>query len=158
MIDIYKSYLCSCFSLDGKELLCLLLLVFCISGVIGFIYEIVFYYLNSGRKTWYMRGSNFLPSINIYTFGALLIFFSTFNFRNNPLLVFLISVLCTGVLEIITGLVLDKVFHKRLWDYSNEIMNFGNINGYICLRGLITFGICGLFLMYVVVPIIIYLI
>ena len=40
----------------------------------------------------------------------------------------------------------------RLWDYNNEILNFGNIGGYICLRSVLSFGIASLFLVYVVVP------
>ena len=59
-------------------------------------------------------------------------------------------------MEYATGWVLDKVFHLRLWDYNNEIWNFGNINGYICLRSVVFFGMSGLLLIYIVIPILIY--
>ena len=40
----------------------------------------------------------------------------------------------------------------RCWDYNQEILNFGNINGFVCLRSVLIFGIFSLLLMYAVVP------
>ena len=51
-----------------------------------------------------------------------------------------------------TGYVLDKFFNLRLWDYNNEILNFGNINGYICARSVLLFGLASLLLVYVIIP------
>ena len=45
----------------------------------------------------------------------------------------------------------------RCWNYDEEILNFGNINGYVCLRSVLIFGIMSLLLMYLVVPFIFYL-
>ena len=45
----------------------------------------------------------------------------------------------------------------RCWDYNSEIWNFGNINGYVCLRSVTFFGISSLLLMYGVVPFCFYL-
>ena len=103
----------------------LLMMIFVLGGIFGWIYEVIFYYLNSHRKKVYMRGSNFLPFINIYSIGSVLLVLINYNFRKEPLIIFLLSVLITGVLELFTGLVLDKVFHIRLWDYNKEILNFG---------------------------------
>ena len=48
--------------------------------------------------------------------------------------VFLISLISTGVLEYVTGLVIYEFFNGlRLWDYNTEILNFGNIGGFILL-------------------------
>ena len=46
---------------------------------------------------------------------------------------------------------------KRCWDYNNEILNLGNINGFVCLRSVTFFAISGLFLIYVVIPLCFYL-
>ena len=89
---------------------------------------------------------------SIYGFGCLLIYFLTVKFRKKPWLVFLISALSCGALELATGFVLDKVFHMRLWDYSLVILNWGNLNGYICVRSVITWGLFGMLLMYGVLP------
>ena len=45
----------------------------------------------------------------------------------------------------------------RYWDYNQEILNFGNIGGFVCLRSVLVFGISALFLMYVVVPVLIWM-
>ena len=54
--------------LSRKQKITLICLLIVISGVIGWVYEFFFYYANSGFKTFYMRGANFLPWINIYAY------------------------------------------------------------------------------------------
>jgi uncharacterized membrane protein len=76
-------------------------------------------------------------------------------FKEHPLLVFVMCVVVSGVMEYVTGWVLYNVFHTRLWDYNTEIWNFGNINGYVCLRSVMFFGVSGVMLVYVVIPILI---
>ena len=44
---------------------------------------------------------------------------------------FLGGMLLTTSIELIAGWALDKLFHARWWDYSNEPFNF---HGYICLK------------------------
>ena len=44
-------------------------------------------------------------------------------------------------------------FHVRLWDYNEEILNWGNINGFVCARSVLFFGIAGVFLQFVVIPV-----
>ena len=100
-----------------------------------------------------MRGNNFLPFINIYAIGSIIIVLIAYNYRSSPLIVFLLSTAISGIIEFFTGYVLDKIFHKRLWDYNKEILNFGNINGYICLRSILIFGLGGLFLVLIILPI-----
>ena len=139
--------------LSRKDIIHLLLLIMILSGIFGFIYEEIFYYFDLGYLV--KRGSTFGPWIPIYFFGGLLITISTYRFKDKPLLVFLLTVIVTGILEFGTGLVLDKVFNLRLWDYNNEILNFGNIYGYICLRSVLFFGLSGLFLIYIMIPILV---
>ena len=129
---------------DLKKLIPLLLMIYTIAGVCGFINEGYFF----------KRGTTYGPWIPIYGFGALLIFFLTVRFRGKPLLVFLISSLACGTLELSSGFILDKVFHLRLWDYSGVILNWGHVNGYICVRSVITWGIFGLLLMMVLLPLV----
>ena len=142
--------------LSKRENINLYILIMIISGIIGFIYEEIFYFFDLGYLT--KRGSTFGPWIPIYTFGGLLIASLTYKYKNSKLKVFILSLLITGILEYSTGFILDKVFSTRLWDYNKEILNFGNINGYICLRSVLLFGFAGLFLVYVLIPILIKLI
>lgn len=143
-------------NLSKREIINLYILIMIISGIVGFIYEEIFYYFDLGYLT--KRGSTFGPWIPIYTFGGLLIASLTYKYKNSKLKVFLLSLLITGILEYSTGFILDKVFKTRLWDYNKEILNFGNINGYICLRSVLLFGFAGLFLIYILIPVLIKLI
>ena len=133
-----------------------LILAMIFSAIFGFIYEIIFYKIDLGY--FVKRGSTFGPWIPIYFFGGGLIILLTYRLRKKPILVFLSNCLITGILEYLTGYVLYEFFNTRLWDYNTEIWNFGNINGYICARSVLFFGISSLFLIYVVVPLIIKLV
>lgn len=145
--------------LNKKQLITVACLLVVITGVIGWIYEFFFYYLNSGFKTFYMRGGNFLPWINIYVYGSFLIIFTTYKRRKHPLQVFLISVVVTGLLEYFSGYILyGKLGWTKCWDYNQEVLNFGNINGYVCLRSVLFFGIAALALIYVILPLLVKLV
>jgi len=140
--------------LSKKQKITLICLLIVISGIIGWVYEYFFYYMNSGFKQFYMRGSNFLPWINIYAYGAFLIIAMTYRKRENPLQVFLLSMLVTGILEYFSGYILyGKLGWTKCWDYNQEILNFGNIGGYVCLRSVLVFGLSGLALMYLILPV-----
>ena len=141
---------------DTSQLINLLILIMAFSGVFGFIYEELFYRIDLGY--FVKRGSTFGPWIPIYVFGGAAFTMLVYRFKDNPLLVFLLCVLVSGVMEFVTGYVLYHVFNTRLWDYNTEIWNFGNIGGYICLRSVLFFGLSGLALVYMVIPIMIRLV
>lgn len=138
---------------DNTQLSNLLILIMVCSGVFGFIYEELFYRIDLGYFT--KRGSSYGPWIPIYVFGGAAYTLLVYNYKENPLLVFLLCVVVSGIMEYVTGWVLYNVFHTRLWDYNTEIWNFGNIGGYICLRSVLFFGVSGLLLIYAVIPILI---
>ena len=153
----YKDYLNKDHKFDKKTMLGIFCLIIVISGMFGWLYEVVFYYFNSGMTEIYWRGGNFLPWINIYAMGAILIYVLTYKKRKNPLFVFIVSMVSTGILEYIGGYFMEYIMQVRCWDYSNEILNFGNIDGYVCLRSVLVFGFSALLLMYLIVPLCFYL-
>lgn len=139
--------------LDRITILGIFCLIIVITGFFGFVYEFIFYYFNGGMKQFFWRGGNFLPWINIYATGSLMIYFLTYKFQNNKLKVFLVSVLACGILEYFSGLGMYLIGNGlRCWDYNNEILNFGNIHGFVCLRSVLFFGLASLLLIYQVVP------
>ena len=138
-----------------NQLINLLILIMVSSGVFGFVYELLFYKIDTGE--WTKRGSTYGPWIPIYVFGGAAYTCFVYPSKENPLLVFIMCVIVSGIMEYVTGWVLYEVFHTRLWDYNTEIWNFGNINGYVCLRSVLFFGVSGLLLIYVMIPAIIYL-
>lgn len=158
MKQFYSKYMNNEIKFDKYTVLGVLFLVAIISGIFGFVYEVIFYYFNGGMKDIYMRGSNFLPFINIYATGSIIIYILTRKLKKNPFLIFLISVIATGILEFVSGYVMYEFFDGfRCWDYNTEILNFGNIGGYVCLRSVLFFGVSSLLLMYVIVPMCSYL-
>lgn len=137
-------------NLDKKRSISVIILAMIIGGISGFIYEELFYLVQLGKLV--KRGSTFGPWIPIYAFGTLFIILFSYRFRKKPLLVFIINCISTGILEYSTGFVLDKFFNLKLWDYNTEMMNFGNINGYVCFRSIALFGSASLFIIYFLVP------
>lgn len=158
MKEVFNSYMNDKIKLDKYQLIGVVSLIIVISGVVGFIYEFIFYFFNSGMKTFYYRGANFLPWINIYATGSIMIILLTRKYKKNPLLVFLISSISTGILEYVSGYAMYKIGNGlRCWDYNTEILNFLNIDGFVCLRSVTCFGLSALLLMYGIVPFCIYL-
>lgn len=128
----------------------ILLLIFVVGGIFGFAYEEIFYYIDLGYLV--KRGSTFGPWIPIYGFGAVFIALTTEKLHGRPWLVLLVSGIVCGVLEYATGFVLDHAFHSRPWNYDVEIWNWGNLGGYVCARSVLFFAVSGLFLQYVIRP------
>ena len=157
MREHFKNYLEQDHQFDRVTLLAIFSLIIVITGVFGWLYEFIFYFLNSGMTQFYYRGGNFLPWINIYAIGSMFIYFLTYKKRKNPWFVFFASLIICGTLEYIAGWFMYEFWDLRCWDYNSEIWNFGNINGFICLRSVLFFGICSLLLMYVIVPFCFYL-
>ena len=131
----------------------ILMLVVVFAGCFGWLYEFIFYYFDGGMGEFYMQGGNFLPWINIYAIGAVLILASCWRLRRYPWAVFLLSMMIAGAVEFVGGWLVYTIGNgTRYWDYNTEILNFGNIGGFVCLRSVLVFGVSALFLMYVVVP------
>lgn len=153
MKKIYKEYINFDHSFDKLTMLGIFCLIIVIAGIFGFIYEYIFYYFNEGMKYFYWRGGNFLPWINIYAIGSILIYFFTYKQRKSPIKVFFTGLIVCGILEYIAGLgmyIIGDGF--RCWNYNTEILNFGNVGGFVCLRSVIFFGLSSLLLIYIIVP------
>ena len=96
------------------------------------------------------RGFLIGPCCPIYGFGGLIMTLLLQNIKNNPIILFLLSLLICSVLEYGTSYVMEKLFHARWWDYSNRKFN---INGRICLTNMIAFGLLGCLIIYILDPI-----
>lgn len=123
--------------------------IFLIGSVVGYIYEFLFYLLVDHK----LVNSGFLygPYIPVYGFGAVFMVFFLKRFKKYPLLIFVLSMLVTGVLEYFTGVLMFELFHRRWWDYTGLFLN---IDGYVCFRSVLTFGIGGLILIYLIDPLV----
>lgn len=148
-----KKYINDEIKLENYQLIGVLCLVIVISGLFGWLYEFIFYYFNFGMKTFYWQGGNFLPWINIYAIGSMMILALTRKIKKHPILIFLVSFISTGILEYVSGYLIYVLKDGiRYWNYNTEILNFGNIGGFVCLRSAMFFGISALILIYIIMP------
>lgn len=95
------------------------------------------------------RGFLIGPVCPIYGFGGLGITIFLTKFSNSPITVFCMGVILCAVLEYFTSYFMEKIFNARWWDYSKEKLN---LNGRICIRTLIPFGIFGVLVIYLFNP------
>ena len=153
----YKKYLNTNLVFDKKTWIAIALWLFVSMAICGFIVEVNFYHINSiirdGKDMWFWRGTAFGPWINIYGIGAVSVFILTYKLRKKPWLVAIISGIVLTLMELGTGMVIYYCNNgKREWNYNEEIWTFGNIGGFICGRNIFFFCLAGPFVLYVVVP------
>ena len=123
------------------------LLLFYLYCFIGWIWESC--YVSLKKHKWINRGFLKRPLLPIYGSGAIVVLISTLTVENNLLLVFVIGMISATILEYITGVAMEKLFHVRYWDYSKEPFN---INGHICLISSLAWGVFSMLLVRFVNP------
>lgn len=115
------------------------MLTFFIYSVIGFGLETFFCSID--RKRVVSRGFLFGPYLPIFGFGTLLILAVIDKIGTGIFQVFWTSLIICTVVEYLTSVLMEKLFHIRWWDYS-EAEKY-NINGRISLSTSLLFGIGG---------------
>lgn len=127
--------------------------VFVLYAVLGWCCEVVFAAVNQGK--FVNRGFLAGPVCPVYGCGVAAILFCLLPVADNPLLLFAGSVLVTSLIEFITGFVLEKIFHQKWWDYSDQPFQLG---GYVCLKFSLLWGLACVLVVRVVHPLMIELI
>ncbi len=122
-------------------------LLFMIYSFIGWFIEVIDIFLIT--KKWINRGFLLGPYCPIYGYGSLFIIYFLHSYTDNPLVLFIMTVVICSILEYGTSYVMEKIFKARWWDYSNSKFN---INGRICLVNMILFGIGGCLILYIANP------
>ncbi len=118
-------------------------------ALVGWIWEVLFYAMSTGAIV--NRGTLHGPWLPIYGCGGVLIMWLLRPFREKPAVLFLTTVGVCGVLEYMTSWILEVIFDQKWWDYTGYFMN---INGRVCLEGLLVFGMAGLAFTYLLSPMI----
>lgn len=126
--------------------LCYLFLVFLAGCLVGWVYEEIFYWMTEGLLR--NRGVLYGPWLPIYGIGALGIY-ALKPMKRHPVLLFLLCVGVTGAVEYLIGYAGIHFFGLRLWDYRGLFLN---IDGIICFRSVVSFGILGLIFHYLLEP------
>lgn len=123
--------------------------IFLIYSFLGWCTEVVFQAACHGK--FINRGFLNGPVCPIYGFGVLGVVICLTPLKHSFILLFVGSVILTSALEFVTGFVLEKFFHDKWWDYSNEPFN---LMGYICLLFSLLWGIACVIVIDVIHPII----
>lgn len=126
----------------------LLILFMFIYGFIGYIYESTINLIN--KVPIKSRGFLYGPIRPIYSLGSITIILIFYNLHLDTLPLFFLSGLFACSLEYLSSVILEKLFNKKYWDYSNNLFN---LNGRVCLLGFTVFGICSVFLVNIFHPI-----
>ncbi len=127
--------------------LVLLFMEFFIFCVLGYIVEMITCFIAEHKLT--NRGFLCGPVIPIYGVGALALLFLLAPFKQNPFLVFFLGLIITTSIEYLTSWGLEKIFHNKWWDYSNQKYN---LQGRICLVNSLLFGIGSIIIIYFLGP------
>ncbi len=120
---------------------------FLLFSFLGWVLEVVFHMVKMHR--FVNRGYNNGPVCPIYGLGIAFIHTVLSFFDNNLFLLIAVAFLLPTVLELVTGFLLDVIFHTKWWDYSKEKCNLG---GYICLRFSVAWGLLGVAIALLLFP------
>lgn len=130
-----------------------LLALFLIYSFLGWCVEVSFVAVTSGRVV--NRGFLNGPVCPIYGVGMLGALLLLGPVSDNLLLLFLLGMLLCTFVELIGGWILERAFHTRWWDYTDEPFNLG---GYICLRFSIMWGLAVTFAVRLIHPLVLSLV
>lgn len=137
------------FNFDFKTNICKYIMIFLAGGIAGWIYELIFCLIYDGELV--NRGFLYGPYLPVYGFGAIFLVILLKRFKKNPLIIFFSAMIITGVLEYFTGYAMWNIYHRTWWDYDGLFLN---IDGYVCLRSVLTFAVGSILLVYVIEPLI----
>lgn len=118
------------------------------------LYEILIYFIIYSFLGWVMESTvrtiaerklintGFLrgPFCPIYGIGAIIMFLFLDSLENKPVILFFVAIIVLTIWEYVVGVLLEKMFQTKYWDYSNKKFNF---QGRICLSNSICWGILG---------------
>lgn len=123
------------------------LLVFYLYCVLGWCFESTV--VSVEQRRWVNRGFLRGPMLPIYGFGAVILLHVSMPLQGHPVWSYLACMTAATVFEYIVGVVMEKLFKVKYWDYSKQRFQF---QGYICLRSSLCWGFLGLILTGVIHP------
>lgn len=127
---------------------------FYLYSFLGYIYENLLHLIIKGK---FLKNVLYEPIKPIYGIGLIIIIIiERFIFnrikvskRLKIFLVFITTIVVLTALEGISGVILEKLVHKVLWNYSDMKFNLGK---YICLEVSFVWGIMSIVFLYVLKP------
>jgi len=125
-----------------------LVLLFFIFSFVGWLWEVSLHLISDGE--FVNRGVLHGPWLPIYGMGGIAVLILLKKLREYPIAEFIATVVVCGALEYSVAWNLEMTHNgQKWWDYTGYFLN---LHGRICAEGLLTFGLGGLAIVYVVAP------
>lgn len=135
-------------SADRSYSLVNLIMMFFIFCFVGWVWEVGLAFIS--EDMFVNRGTLHGPWLPIYGTGGVIILVLLKKLREKPALEFVAAMVLCGCLEYFSSWYLEMTHDgQRWWDYTGYFLN---INGRICAEGLLTFGLGGLAIVYLLAP------
>ena len=129
----------------------------------NYLFEILTYFIIYSFLGWVMESivrtvcekklinTGFLhgPFCPIYGIGSIILFLLLRNFENRLVLLFFSGIIVLTFWEYIVGVMLEKIFKTKYWDYSDQKFNF---QGRVCLVNSICWGVLSVLLVKYIHP------
>lgn len=117
------------------------MLIFYIYCFLGWCFETTVVSVQQRRfvNRGFLRG----PMLPIYGFGATMLLHIALPLYDHPVRLFFWSMAAATAFEYIVGVVMEKLFKVKYWDYTTHRFQF---QGYICLQSSLCWGAMGLIL------------
>ena len=126
-----------------------LLLYFFIYSFLGWCTEVA--YATVKERRFVNRGFLNGPWCPIYGVGVSAVVTLLDGFRDSLLLLYLSSLVLVTLIEGMTGVIMDKIFHHKWWDYTGLPLNIG---GYVCLLFSVVWGVACVVIVKAVHPLV----
>lgn len=124
-----------------------LLWFFLVYAFLGWLGETALAAARKGRLI--NRGFLNAPFSPVYGLASVLFALFLPELREDPFFLFLLGMILATALELITGVLLERIFRQKWWDYSDERWNF---QGYICLKYSLIWGVLAVLSLFVFNP------
>lgn len=129
-----------------------IIVCFTLFGLLGWLFEST--YCSLVEKRWCNRGFLFGPVCPIYGAGAVaaILVFGGPGSAASQLPIWAVFVICAvgaSAIEWVTSVAMERLFGAVWWDYSDMPLN---LQGRVCVPAAALFGLCGLAVVYVAVP------
>ena len=124
-----------------------LFLLFLVFSFAGWSWEVALHYMQTGQFA--NRGTLHGPWLPIYGTGCSVVLILCSRFRKKPVLEFITSIILCGLIEYMSGWLLEVRYHQRWWSYDGYFLN---LHGRVCAEGLLVFGVGCCVIVYLLAP------
>ncbi len=128
--------------------ICYWFFFFMIYSFIGYLTEITSCSINN-KKLIVNRGFCLGPYLPIYGSSSVIMNIFLAKYSKDIITLFVMSAFVCTLMEYMTSLILEKIFHARWWDYTEKKFN---LSGRVCLENSCLFGLGGVFIVSILHP------